>query len=221
MRHRALLIVLAAVLVLFATPIAALGASTATVHGTVTGTDGPVAGATVTIDLLGRGGLPKRTAVQTTAVDGTWSYTGKASDHRFTFTADGYEPQVVTRGLVSGTTVELPVTLQRTAPPTGTITGRITGATGSGLFGYVYFYKQNADGTWPTAYLYQVATAPDGTYSSGPLALGSYKVRLFTVHTGVQWYRYAATMDAATPVVLGTAGQVVTGIDAQYPAPAP
>lgn len=203
-------------------PGVALGAgSDATVSGVITGDAGPLASATVQVDYLGKGGLPRQTALLTSGPDGSWSYTGKAGDCRLTFSADEYSTNIEVLHLDAKASYIVNAELSPTPPPTGTITGRISSANGSGMTGYAFFYKQNPDGTWPTGYLWQVATAYDGTYSSGPLPMGVYKVRLFTVHTGVQWYRYASTMESATAVVLDTADEVVTGIDAVYPPPAP
>jgi len=222
MKLKTLAAALVVVLFVFGLPLATFGAgSEATINGTVTGPTGPIASASVKVEYLAKGGLPRRTAMLQTATDGTWGYTDKAGDYRLTFSADGYATYIEVFHTVAKQTYTLETQLSPLPPPTGTIEGRITGATGNGLPGFVYFFKQNADGTWPTGYLWQVATAYDGTYTSGPLPLGTYKVRLFTVHTGVQWYRYVATIELATPIVLDTDGQVVTGIDAQFPPPTP
>lgn len=125
-----------------------------------------------------------------------------------------------------GQTVEAPdIPLEEPdppAPPVATISGRIFGADGvNGLHGYVYFFKQNEDLTWPTTYVLSVETSANGSYVSPPLELGTYKVRLFTVHTGSQWWRYQPTYALGWPIVLDTPGQVFTGVDAQIPAPVP
>ena len=223
MRLRVLVAALLVVVVLLGVPVAAFAAGCdATVNGTLTGTDGPIAGATVVVDYLAKsGGLPKRTATIQTAADGTWTYTGKAGDNRFAFSADGFYSYMEVFPTVAKNTYTFDVQLAAVPPPSGTITGRITNASGGGLFGYVYFFKQNADGTWPSGYLWNVTTGSDGRYSSGPLPLGTYKVRLFGSMLGVQWYQYAGTSETATPVVLDTDGQVLTGIDAQFPPPTP
>lgn len=222
MRKKAALAVLLGAVLVLALPLATHGAGNEfTVQGTVSGPGGPVAGASVLVEYLTKGGLPKRQIIVTTGVDGTWAYTGRAGTNRFTFSAAGYYTHVDLLDTTAGATYVLDAQLASVPPPMGSIEGRITSSSGTGLSGYVYFYKQNADGTWPTGYLAQVATRVDGTYSSGLLPLGTYKVRLFTVHTGVQWYQYVSSMDLATPVVLSTDGQVATGIDAQYPPPSP
>ena len=201
--------------------LSAPSAEQATVSGVVSGPEGPVAGALVSMEILDKGGLPKWVVAVETGADGSWTYSGKAADYRLTFEADGLVPRTELPTMENKGEYTLDVTLSAEAPPSATITGRITNSSGFGLHGFVYFYKQNADGTWPTSYLVFIETAYDGTYSSGDLPLGAYKVRLFTVHTGVQWYLYAPTMELATPVVLDTDGQIVTGIDAQFPPPAP
>ncbi len=221
MRCRILLVALATALVLLAIPVPALAAADGTVAGVVYGPTGAIAGATVTIDRINGGGLPKPIATLTTGADGSWTFSDRKGDYRFTFSADGFFDHVETLTVASGVAYTLDVTLAAVPPPTATISGRITNDSGAGLHGFVYFYKQNSDGTWPTAYLTVLETAWDGTYVRDGLPLGTYKVRLFTVHTGVQWYQYAPTMDLATPIVLDTAGQIVTGIDAIYPPPVP
>jgi hypothetical protein len=223
MKLRLALIALVAMVSLSATTLAAAApaAEQATVGGTVGGPDGPIAGATITLEILGKGGLPRWVVALQAGPDGTWSYAGKAGDYRVTFEAAGFVPSTELLTMEHKGEYTLDVTLSAEAPPSGTIEGRITNDSGIGLHGFVYFYKQNSDGTWPGTYLVNVETAYDGTYSSGDLALGAYKVRLFTVHTGVQWYLYAPTIELATPVVLASDGQVATGIDAQFPPPTP
>jgi hypothetical protein len=221
MYRRIVSLVVLCILVLACVPASAFASGCdATISGVLSGPSGPIASAQVLVEWLAKGGLPRRAATLTTAEDGSWSYTGRAGDTRLTFAAAGYESHVELLKTEAKQTYELNVALPALPPPTGTITGRITNATGLGLGGYVYFFRQNTDGTWPTGYIAQTATAGDGTYSSGPLDLGTYKVRLFTVHTGVQWYQYASTIESATPIVLDTGGQVVSGVDAVYPPPA-
>lgn len=214
-------LMLAIVLVLGFPGIAPGAGSDATVSGVVSGDSGTLASATVEIDYLGKGGMPRQTALLTSGLDGSWSYSGKAGDCRLTFSADGYSSTSEVLHLDARTSYAVNAELAPTPPPTGTITGRISSASGAGMSGYAFFYQQDPDGTWPTSYQWQTATGDNGTYTSGPLPLGTYKVRLFTMHTGVQWYLYVSTMESATPVVLDTAGQVATGIDAVYPPPTP
>ncbi len=109
------------------------------------------------------------------------------------------------------------------APPlVGTISGTIFGGGGAwGLAGTVYFYKQNDDLSWPSDYVAMVWTASDGTYTSPDLELGTYRVKLFSWHTGAQYWRYVSSADSATPVVLAGDGQSVSGVDAIFPLPAP
>jgi len=112
------------------------------------------------------------------------------------------------------------------APAMGSISGRLTNAAGTGLHGFVYLFKQNADGTWPpyvgfSGFTQQVETSYDGYYTLAEVPLGTYRVRLFTTHTGSQWWLYQASYDTATSLVLDTPGQVVTGINAVYPPPVP
>lgn len=222
MKRKLALAALMMILLTVAVPTVALAAgSDATVAGVVSSEGAPLASASVLVEYMGKGGLPRRSDVVTTSSDGSWSYAGKAGDYRLTFSADGYEDKTEVLHADAKSSYTVNAQLSPIVPPQGTITGRITSASGVGMSGFAYFYKQNNDGTWPTGYLSQVQTSSDGTYSSPPLPMGVYKVRLFTVHTGVQWYRYAATMDLATPITLSTPDQVASGIDAIYPPPAP
>jgi hypothetical protein len=222
MKRRICCIALAmAVAAMLVVPVAALAGSDGTVSGVVSGPTGPVPGTTIAVEYVTKGGVPKLVATLTTGPDGSWTFAGKKGDYRFTFSAEGFYTHTEVLTVASGLVYTLNVTLVAVPPPTATISGRITSSSGAGLHGFVYFYKQNADGTWPDVYLSVLETAWDGTYTKDGLTLGTYKVRLFTVHTGVQWYRYAATIDLATPITLDSAGQVVTGIDAVYPPPAP
>lgn len=220
MKRRILAIALAVVILVLAVPIWAVAAAEGTVSGIVYGPAGVVPGATVAVEYVNKGGLPKLVATLATGPDGSWTFAGKKGGYRFTFSADGHYTHSETLSIDSGGVYTLDVTLAAVPPPSGTISGRITNSSGAGLHGFVYFYKQNADGSWPDTYISVVETGWDGRYTKDGLTLGAYKVRLFTVHTGVQWYRYAATMDLATPIVLDTPGQFVTDIDAIYPPPA-
>lgn len=216
MKHKIIFTILIALVLATVAPAAAF-AQSADVGGIVTGDGVPLQGAQVTIEQLFRGGLPKSVTALETAADGSWSYIGKLGMYRLTFTAAGFHSYTTTVEMKKDGTYPLDVDLSAVAPPVGTITGRITALSGNGLHGYVYFYKQNADGTWPEAYLQVVESEYTGAYSSGDLPLGTYKVKLFSVMSGWEWYSNAATMDLATPIVLDTSGQVVTGIDAQLP----
>ncbi len=62
-------------------------------------------------------------------------------------------------------------------------------------------------------------SAADGSYASGPLPLGNYRVRFFGIHTGSQWWQYVPTVDLATPVSLTYDGQALTGIEGWYGKP--
>jgi hypothetical protein len=66
----------------------------------------------------------------------------------------------------------------------------------------------------PTVSLYLGSS--DGTYSTGPLPLGNYRIRFFTVHTGSQWWEYVTTFDQATTLTLSYGGQALTGIDGWF-----
>ncbi|HET6351715.1 MAG TPA: carboxypeptidase regulatory-like domain-containing protein [Coriobacteriia bacterium] len=205
-------------LVLAALIPAAAFAQPPTILGTLSGSGSPLAGASVKVEQLFKGGLPKKVTTLTTGVDGMWLYTAKVGGmYRLTFSAIGYYTYVTTVEVRTGIPNVIDVDLSPVPPPVGTIQGRITGASGSGLNGYIYFFKQNADGTWPDAYLKVVQTGTGGYYTSGDLPLGAYRVRLFSVMTGWEWYNGVPTPDLATPVVLDTPGQVITGIDAQLP----
>lgn len=111
--------------------------------------------------------------------------------------------------------------------PAGVIEGRVTaGAAHTPVNdAFVWIYKQNEDGTWPPTSpgwgtpTRTVYTEIDGTYSSGELPYGNYKVRFFTTHTGSLWYQGVTTFDAATVLVIDTPGQVLSGIDCWFPTP--
>lgn len=111
---------------------------------------------------------------------------------------------------------------------TATITGRVVrGATETPIANtYVWFYKQNADGTWP-AYTpgwgtptKTVFTDAAGNYNSGDLPVGNYKVRFWGGSmTGSQYWQYVTTWDLATVIPLWTEGEVLTGIDGWFSKP--
>ena len=90
---------------------------------------------------------------------------------------------------------------------------------------YVWFYKQNSDGTWPPTSpgwgtpTKTVFTDAAGNYNSGELPLGNYKVRFFTSMTGSQWWQYVPTVDLATIISLTTPGETLTGIDGWFNKP--
>jgi hypothetical protein len=193
----------------------------------------PLPGATV--ELYRRsldGSWPAVPAVAlTTAADGTYasgallagSYAVKASapDYEAAFfggpTIDAATPVLVVRAGSEAAPIALPLD----PPPTGAIQGVVVSGAGRvpQANAYVWLYLQNADGTWPPTSpgwgtpTRTVYTAADGTYDSGPLPLGNYKVRFFTVHAGSQWWQYVTTVDSATVVTLSTDGEVLTGIE--------
>lgn len=119
------------------------------------------------------------------------------------------------------------VALAPAAAGVATITGRVVnGLAATPMSGaYVWFYKQNADGTWPAtspgwgAPTKGVLTDTAGHYDSGDLPLGNYRVRFFTMHTGSQWWQYVPTVDLATVVPLTVSGESVTGIDGWFNKP--
>lgn len=170
-----------------------------------------------------------------TASDGSYS-SGLAptGDYAVKASATGYVP-----AYFGGATVELatPVTVMRAATatasfslapvpvePIGTISGVVvSGASRTPMSGaYVWLYKQKPDGTWPATSPgwgtpdVSLRTATNGTWTSGPIPLGTYRVRFFTTHTGSQWWQYVATFDLATDVPLTYGGQTVTGIDGWF-----
>jgi len=194
----------------------------------------PVGGAEVYVYRSpGDGSWPSAPTRSVVAPDGRYTITDlETGVYRVEMSADGY-----VRAFLGGTTPQ-DVTVVRAAsvavpdvalelipvPQTASVSGRITNSSGAGLYGFVYFFKQNADGTWPpyvgfSGFTRQVETSYDGTYTIGDLDLGVYRVRLFTTHTGSQWWLFQPSYDTAQSLVLATPGQVVTGIDAQFPAP--
>jgi len=187
-----------------------------------------------TVEILARvdGGWATTPTAEVPAPDGaftsppipTGTYAVRAS-------APGFEPSFyggaepmpieVDRGASIG---NIQPTLIEPAPPgpvAATISGSITSAAGAGIHGLVSFARQNPDSSWPTTFSAEVWTEANGTYVSPDLALGTYRVRFFGVHNGVQWWRYVSVFADATSVVLNTGGMSVTGISAIYPPPAP
>jgi hypothetical protein len=142
-------------------------------------------------------------------------------------------------GFYGGSTIDLatPVTLLRAvtsdasfalapaqAEGTGSISGTVvSGASRAPMSGvYIWLYKQKADGSWPATSPgwgtpdVSLFSAADGTWTSGPVPLGNYRVRFFTIHTGSQWWQYVATFDLATTLTLSYDGQAITGIDGWF-----
>ncbi len=171
-----------------------------------------------------------------TATDGTYS-TGPipAGSYRVRGTASGYAPRYFDGvGLGSPTVVVnrgdeitgVDISLTRLAE-SGRISGRVvSGASETPLASaYVLIYKQNSDGSWPATTpgwgttFHAVQTGPAGTYETGDLPFGNYKVRFFTVHTGSQWWEYVATVDLATVLTIDTAEQRLDGIDGWFGKP--
>jgi hypothetical protein len=220
-RRTAGLTALLLVLVLMAPLIAAAAPPQATVSGTVTGGDGlPIAWATIVVnELRGNSFRPLVTLIADSG--GHWSFAGRPNTYRFDFSSPGTEPESRTLAMERDTSYTLDVTL---TSPTGSISGIVVSGTARTPVGgaYIWLYKQNADGTWPatspgwgtpTVSLY---SSSDGTYSTGPLPLGNYRIRFFTVHTGSQWWEYVTTFDQATTLTLSYGGQALTGIDGWF-----
>jgi hypothetical protein len=215
-------------------------------YGSLAGIVTNLGGAAVpaaTVDIYARNGdgtwpsAPTRTV--TTGSDGAFSSgTMPAGTYAVRASAEGYvtsflggatideaTPVTVTRG----TAATASLTLAPAPPPSvyGSISGVVVRTADRVPIGgaYVYFYKQNADGTWPPTSpgwgspTKTVNTAADGTYASGDLPLGNYKVRFFDIHTGGQWWQYAASADAATVVPLTYGGQAVTGVEGWFGKP--
>jgi len=221
-RRTARLTALVLVLVLMAAPGTAVAAPPqAAVSGTVTGGDGlPIAGATIVVsELRGNNFRPLVTLIADSG--GQWSFAGRPNTYRFDFSSPGTEPESRTLAMERDASYTLDVTL---TSPMGSISGIVVSGAGrtpvSGA--YIWLYKQNADGTWPatspgwgtpTVSLY---SSSDGTYSTGPLPLGNYRIRFFTMHTGSQWWEYVTTFDQATTLTLSYGGQALTGIDGWF-----
>ncbi|MDF1542362.1 MAG: carboxypeptidase-like regulatory domain-containing protein [Anaerosomatales bacterium] len=216
---------LAVVLVL--SPVTALAAPPqSSVSGTVTDDNGlPIAGATIVVNEL-KGSTFRLLTTVSSGAGGEWGFAGKPNTYRFDFSAPGTDPESRTLVMARGGSYTIEVTLPSSF--TALLTGEISGVVVSGTArtpvanAYIWLYKQNDDGTWPatspgwgspTVSLY---SGVDGTYSSGPLALGNYRIRFFTVHTGSQWWEYVTTFDQATTLTLSSGGQVITGIDGWF-----
>lgn len=212
-------------------------------YGSISGTisdqlsGDPIPGATVDFYRQAEdGSWPADPSFSIVATDGTYAtgpipagsyHVGARADGYRSGSYDGYglgyPTVVVNRGAeITGIDIALTPLAQ-----SGTISGRVvSGALETPLTGaYVFFYKQNADGSWPAtspgwgAPTRTVRTGSDGTYASGELPLGSYVVRFFTTHTGSQWWQYAPTFDTATVIELVTPGQSLTGIDGWFNRP--
>lgn len=199
----------------------------------------PIAGATVELYLRNPDGSWPSGASTTvsTGADGTYAsgqipagrYVVKASASGYTSSyyggpaPDSATVVFVRRGqAVAGIGIGLtPVSTN------GSISGRVvSGALQTPMSSaYVYLYRQNADGTWPATSpgwgspTFTVYTDTLGTYTTGPIPLGNYRVRFFTMHTGSQWWQYVPTVDLATPVSLTYGGQALAGIDGWFNKP--
>ena len=211
------------------------------IAGVITALPGgtPLSGATVELYKRNGDGTWPGTAYATavTAADGSYAsgvlptgdYAVKAGAAGFVgaflggATIDSATALVVLRG----STEQGSFALAPVAPASGTISGVVvSGALRTPMSGaFIYLYKQNADGTWPATSpgwgnpTYTVNSAADGSYASGPLPLGNYRVRFFTIHTGSQWWQYVPTVDLATPVSLTYDGQALTGIEGWFSKP--
>lgn len=111
------------------------------------------------------------------------------------------------------------------AATVATITGRVVrGAAETPIVNtYVWFYRQNANGTWPPYApgwgmpTKTVFTDSLGNYTSGDLPVGNYKVRFWGGSmTGSQYWQYVYSWDLATVIPLLTEGAVLTGIDGRF-----
>jgi hypothetical protein len=223
LNRRALRIaVLVLVLALMTAPMSAVAAPPqSSVSGTISGSDGqPIPGATIVVSEL-RGATFRPLATLTADGAGLWSFVGKPNTYRFDFSSPGTEPESRTLVMARDVSYTLDVTL---ASPVGSISGIVvSGAARTPIAGaYIWLYRQNSDGTWPATSpgwgtpTVSLFSASDGTYSTGPLPLGNYRIRFFTVHTGSQWWEYVTTFDQATTLTLSYGGQALTGIDGWF-----
>jgi hypothetical protein len=211
-----------------------------TIGGTIAeaGTDVPLGGATVDVFRRNADGTWPDTpyATSTTAADGSYatgslpcgSYAvrASASGHVTAFvggaTIDTATPVVVLRGQVGGGGLALaPEPVQVSAISGVVVSGALRTPVSNCS---VFIFKQNADGTWPASFTpgneYDwVFSAVDGTYTSGPLPIGNYRVRFFTVHGLSQWWQYAAAFADATTLSITSSGQSYTGIEGWYSKP--
>ncbi|WP_410652422.1 collagen binding domain-containing protein [Amycolatopsis sp. cmx-4-54] len=123
--------------------------------------------------------------------DYAWQWSGGAAD-RFTARPVRVRP---------GTTV----TENAALVPNGSVSGRILGADGKPVFGYVYTYNAR------TGDIVDWAT-PDsnGQYTVNGLTTQNVKIRYYT--DTECWYRDAADFASATPIPV-TAGQTTGGVD--------
>ena len=221
-RYVRTLVALATSVVFLAMAVPALAAPQATVSGTVYGSDNvPVPGASVTVSLADRNGVYRVVANRTTDASGWWTYAGKSGAYEFDVVAPSFDPITRYLTMVNKRVYTLDVTL---TPLVGTISGRVVSGPSATPVrsAFVWFYKQNADGTWPATSpgwgtpTFTVYSDSLGNYTSGDLPLGNYMVRFFTSMTGSQWWQYVATVDLATVVTIDTPGQTISGIDGWF-----
>jgi hypothetical protein len=215
------------------------------VYGTVAGAistspgGAPLAGATVEFYLRNADGTwpsdPYSSAAA--AADGTYvSGTLPAGAYAVKAAAPGYVSgflgglaidQATTVNVTRGGTASAVFSLAQPVPPSGSIAGVVVnGAARTPVSGaYVYLYKQNPDGTWPPTSpgwgspTRTVNTAADGTYNSGSLPLGEYRVRFFDLHMGAQWWQYVGSFDLGTTISLTQDGEAVGGIEGWFGKP--
>jgi hypothetical protein len=212
-------------------------------YGVIAGTitDGASAaglsGALVEIFKRDVGGTWPTTPVVTTTAgpDGSYSSgTLATGEYAVRASAEGYAS-----AYFGGATIELatPVTVLRAVTATASFSleaeqtegvGAISGIVVSGASrvpmsgAYVWLYMQKPDGSWPATSPgwgtpdVSLRTASDGTWSSGPIPLGNYRVRFFTTHTGSQWWQYVTSFDQATTLTLSYDGQAITGIEGWF-----
>jgi hypothetical protein len=212
-------------------------------YGVIAGTitDGASAvglsGALVEIFKRDLGGTWSTSPILTTSTgpDGSYSSgTLATGEYAVRASAVGY-----TSAYFGGATIELatPVTVLRAVTAAASFSleaeqteamGSISGIVVSGasrvpMSGvFIWLYKQKADGSWPATSPgwgtpdVSLFSAADGTWTSGPVPLGNYRVRFFTTHTGSQWWQYVTTFDQATTLTLSYDGQTITGIDGWF-----
>lgn len=216
-----------------AVELASYGAISGTVSDSATGL--PLGGATVEFfAALPGGGWASAPAASAIAADGaytspqlrTGTYAVEASAAGYSDSYFGGAAPMAVTVTRAATTPAIDIALALEPPQTATISGRLMTASGAGMPGFVYLFRQNADGTWPAyvgfaGFTRSVEVLADGNYTLTDVALGTYRVRLFNWHQPTQWWLYQSSYETAQSLVLDAPGQVVTGINAIFPPPTP
>lgn len=192
-----------------AAPISAgAGGSSATISTEVYGSDGlPIPGATLDLDMLRKSGYVDA-AVYSVDQYGTADFSAKAGSYEMLVDAPSADPKSVYFTAVRSATYSFEVTLASYGTISGTVKDNSTGLPVAGAT--VDLFRENPDGSFPPTPSASVA-ALDGTYSSGELLAGSYKVEAIAPDYN-RWFHDSSGLGAPTIVSI-TTGSALTGID--------